>query len=256
MKTSNIILVTFFLLIFLTPFLMSLALKNKINRGEYSKLTNIQQERRRKIITGEFNVLEIKAPSNELFCTISLDDSSYIDYDKFYNDSIGFRRSGDTLSVFYLVPDTANDRRLEYFHINIHIRNTSFIKVEKATARLMNSANKSGTLKVSLTDSASFSLNNKQHWGEADRRYQARFQPEAENMNAGEVMNFDNLEISAQSSKVFLSDNMFVKTLTINADNKSSIQIFDSFKSGSISGRISDSTHVTGPWSMLRNLKQ
>src|SRR5687768_18540730 len=101
MKTSTTILVIFFVTIFLTPFLIAFALKSKLSSGEYKVVKNEVEESNQNVKVANFKVVKIVSNYRDLRCSIIKDDSSFVTYSSWSNDSVNVSNVGDTLFVSY-----------------------------------------------------------------------------------------------------------------------------------------------------------
>lgn len=245
MKTSTTILVIFFAIIFLTPFLIAFALTSKLKSGAYTVVKTGVNEANRNFKVANFKVVKIKSNFSELRCSIIKDDSSFVSYPNWSNDSVSLSNIGDTLVVSHNRPNM-ND---ESFHINIHGTDPTSILADNASILIFpHTFFADHPLNVELKNGAGLRfLSSATKYIEDDE--------DGEQDTTVNRVRFNKIAISADASAVQLPAFIQVDALTFKLHNKSKLLFTAGLKYGQLSGSVSDDSEVQAPWRIVKELK-
>jgi hypothetical protein len=245
MKTSTTILVIFLFVVFLTPFLVALALKSKLQAGDYKVVKQDVYQSSKKFKVGDFKVVKLTSSTNDFHCTVIKDDSSFISYPEWSNDSVSLSNSGDTLMVNYARRNVSGD----IFNVQIHVTDPSTILGDKVSIAIFpGNYFADHPLSIYLRNEASvnFLSSAVEHIEENDER---------EEGGSGNRMRFNKLTIDADGSEVRLPAFLDVEALTFNLYNKSKLIVPGGFKYGQLSASVSDDSEVQAPWHVVKEFK-
>jgi hypothetical protein len=247
MKKSNIILVTFLMMVFLTPLFIAMALSVKVRKGEFTterqrEVVDVVEAHQKKLKTGEYSVLTVKG-NTPFHCSVIKADSSYIVYESYEEAKLQVNNVNDTLHVVYNnFPDGRNSE------IKVYMRSPKLIVGEKTVINL-NSSDfyKENDLQIQLRNGASlgfFHISKPLH-----------STAEVQSDTSNRFSKFSGLAINSNGSTVFLPSFVKVENLSLDFDNESKLIVDPEFQFGNVSGTITDDTRVEGPWSVVKKLK-
>ena len=274
MKTSNQLIIAFFVIVFSVPFLMLVGFRKSIQKEEFTFVPyNNQFSHKGEIKPYKF--IKIVGPSRAVTvfsCRIIPSDSASYSYNTYQQtrpeDRVILKQAGDTLLVKYADTDMqgARNNQQEYYiskHIDLYLPFLNEIIVESATVQIdsINTAN-NPQISFDLRNHANLELGNFGH-------SQTVFGPgniETELTGTMDSPSFDStlfrersgklisLEIKANNSSITVGPYSWINHLQLQVNGLSQVIINNNSRIDQLSGFISDSTTVNGNWKNVRRL--
>ena len=245
MKTSTTILVIFFFVVFLTPFVVALALKSKVEAGDYKVVKQDVHESNRKFKVADFRVIKLKSNSNQFRCSIIEDDSSFVSYPEWSDDSVSLTNSGDTLMVNYVGNKVGEDN----FNIEIHAQDPATILADNVSV-LIHPGN------YFLDYPLTVHLQNEAAVGFVSSAVELQEDTDAGNQEStGKHIPFKKLSIHADRSEVNLPAFINFESLSFDIYNRSKLVFPAGMKYRQLTASVSDDSEVRAPWRVVKELK-
>jgi hypothetical protein len=245
MKTSTTILVIFFAVVFLTPFLVALALTSKMKGGNFKVVKQDAYESSKKFKVADFKVLKLQSNSKEFRCSIMEDDSSFVSYPEWSNDSVSLSSSGDTLMVSYVRTNGSED----IFTIEIHGQDPATIFADKVSVSISPG-------NYFIDNPLTIHLRN-----EAAIRFLSSAIQQHDDADAGDEegtvkhMKFNKVSIHADKSEVRLPAFLHVESLSFDIHNQSKLVFPAGMKYDQLSASVSDDSQLEAPWRVVKEIK-
>jgi hypothetical protein len=262
MKTSNKILLAFLLLIFITPLLLAVSLKNKIKNKEYvqqrSDGSNIEDGNYHGSF-GTYKVLKLVSPVKGVFtCRLHPSKTASYSYQNYYpgarrKDSVHIYNHSDTLFMEYIpYPDSiiqggSNNESPFYFNIELNADLPSFEKLEiqGATAIIDSLPDSLPSMKITLSDSAQLKM------GEGGSKEESVIPP-ARTL-ARISCRVTDLTIKATGSELSFGPYFIADHLRLDISGASTLSVKDAVIK-KVDGRLSDSSTVNASGKYFRQL--
>ncbi|MEO6232390.1 MAG: hypothetical protein ABJB11_24655 [Ferruginibacter sp.] len=269
MKTSNKILLGFFMLVFAAPILLLMGFRNKIKNGEFSvtRLDANSSNIHKGVIT-PYKVVKIIGPGiAEVFsCNIFPAGTGSYEYINYNNsDSVSVQQKGDTLLVTYVnMSSQVNANYQEYTHlsINLYLPGINHIIMEGASVVIDSmSAMVDTAVYFHLSKQANLTLG---EYGSSTTVKTALVENTDSNMpdtilstslsTEKSTGQFNKINISATNSYVNFGMHAWMKNLNVNMLGWSTIAVDDKSRIEQLAGYISDSATVKANWKNIRRL--
>lgn len=229
MKTSNKILLIFFINILLVPLCLCIGYANLVKKDRYTTWQYDMGRRKLTIPgTGHYSVVKVEAPGEEqLVCQFIYSDTLAIRYASAHvSDSVRVRQVGDTL--FIRASDRGNEPG-EATGVEIYLPYAARIITDDAKLMLVSPDTATArSLEVSVTGKGSF------HTGEGTQLQRVSF-------NTG-------------SGKLILAPGSRVGDLLLNINGPGSIQIAEDAALGNLSGTVSKETRINAKWDIIQKM--
>lgn len=269
MKTSNKILLVFFILIFAAPFLLFMGFRSKIKKGEFTVTRT--DANNQYIYSGAikpYKVVKVVGPNiPEVFsCYIIPAGIASYSYTNIGNDdSINLQQKGDTLLVTYehvkLSPDN-NSESYSNLSVNLYLPQINNVIIQGAGVFIdsMNAKNDTAVY-FSLTKWAKLTLGK---FGSSTSVALAVTENPG-NSVPDSIINrllstekstgrFNKLNIAATDSYVDFGMHAWMKVLNLNLRGTSTIELNGNSRIEQLTGFISDSASVKANWKNIRRL--
>ena len=266
MKTSNQLILAFLLLVFATPLLVALNLKNKIKNLEYVQIKNIGHSNRDGNYHGSFGsykVLKLVSPvKGVLVCRLRPSKTASYDYRDYWNnddpnayhevskDKIRIYNSADTLYMEY-IPHSGKSNRANnedsWVVIEVTANLPSFEKLEikGAIAIIDTLPDALQSMEITLSDGGVIKM------GDGGSK-------EETVTSTGKVLTHisckvADLAVHATGSEVSFGPYFMATHLQLNMLGASTLSVKDAIMS-KVDGNLSDSITVNANWKYLRQL--
>jgi hypothetical protein len=255
MKTSNIILLAFLILVFATPVFLLMSFRKKIKKGEFTVSHPSSNSYQHAGALAPFKVVKIigLGTPGVFSCHLIPADSSWYAYNNYSNtDSIKVAQHGDTLVLKYIDADVQVNNgnvRSEQIHlgINLYAPVLNNVVVEGASVVMdsVNAALNSG-INFDMRDQAFLSLGTS---GQVKTT-------QVNNTTLTETSSalFNKVVIKASSSRVELGQFVKVSDLHLQLQGASTVSVHDNSYIDQLNGFLSDSSTVEANWKNIRRL--
>jgi hypothetical protein len=266
MKTSNQLFIAFLLLVFATPLLLALNLKNKIKNQEYVQLINAGNNSGDGNIHGSFGsykVLKLVSPVKGVFAcrlrpskTASYDYRNYLytgdpnTYPEDSKDKVRIYNSADTLYMEYIPHSSkSNQANNTNFWVNIEVNANlpSFEKLEikGATAIIDSLPDALQSMEITLLDGGQLKM------GEGGSK-EEMVTPTEKTLTRISCKVAD-LAVHATGSEVSFGPYFLATHLQLNMSGASTLSVKEAIIN-KVDGILSDSITVNASWKYLRQL--
>jgi hypothetical protein len=269
MKTSNKILLGFFMLIFAAPVLLFMGFRSKITKGEFTVTrTDANGQFTRKGAIKPYKVVKVVGPfMPEVFSCyiIPAGAASYAYTNYGYDDSINLQQKGDTLLVTYNHMNLSTDNNSDSYtnlSINLYLPEINNIIIQGAGVFIDSMNAKTDTaVYFSLTKWAKLTLGK---FG-SSTTVSAAVTENPGNSVPDSIINrllstekstgrFNKLNIIATDSYVDFGMHAWMKDLNLNLHGSSTVELNGNSRIEQLTGFISDSASVKANWKNIRRL--
>ena len=245
MKTSTTILVIFFAAVFLTPLFVAFALTSKLKGGDYKIVKQDVYESIKKFKVADFKVLKLTSNSNQFRCSVMEDDSSFVSYPEWSNDSVSLSSNGDTLMVSYVRTNASE----EMFTVEIHAQDPSTVLADKVSVSIFpGNYFIDNPLTIHLRNEAAVRFVS----SAVEQRKDADGVDEE---STASHLKLNKVLIDADKSEVRLPAFLHVESLSFNIYNQSKLVFPAGMKYDELSASVSDDSQVQAPWRVVKEIK-
>lgn len=250
MKTSNKILLGFFILVFLTPVFVLMSFKSKIKNNEF-KVVKGGPYYSSSFHSGTFRsykVIKVVAPEGRIMKTdLHFSDSLYYTYrNDGVRDSIRVYNQADTLFVEY-ANVTAEKQDNNFYGSNeiytdVFLPSISHLVIENAEATIQ-PANSPADSQVNIEVLGTGLIN---IGGEAESTIN--------NDQSNTTYKLAGLSLQSINGDIYLGKSVDIGLLILNTAGTTSVTIEEGAVIANIKGSLSDSSSVKASWKYLKNL--
>jgi hypothetical protein len=244
MKTSNKIVLVFFILVFLTPIFVLMSFKSKIRNGEF---TSVKDEpfrpgngRGGKI--EHYKVIKFVAPDGKnLKCNLEFADSASYTYLSNGNrsDSLKVSNLGDTLLVEF-TSDNGHNKFQSELEVWMKLPVVGQLIIENAEVKLLTADTSRATdLNVDLINGGKLKIGGREEGFEVDQKADPKF-------------SFGQATVHVLNGELLLGGGVGIHQLNLMAEGRSVITIEDGANLDQISGRLSDNSALRASWKYTR----
>ena len=229
MKTSNKILLIFFINILLIPVCLCIGYANLVKKNKYT-IWQYELGHRKLTIpaTGHYSVVKVEAASEEqLVCQFIHSDTLAIRYTNSHvSDSVQVRQVGDTL--FIRAAEGANGT-VDAAGVEIYLPDAARIITDNAKLVMVSTDTAAASkLDVSVTGNGSF--------------------------HTSEGMQLQQLSFGTENGKLILAPGSRVGNLSLNINGAGAIQVAEGAAIGDLSGNISKEARINASWDIIHKM--
>jgi len=269
MKTSNKILLGFFMLIFAAPVLLFMGFRSKIKKGEFTVTrTDANGQFTRKGAIKPYKVVKVAGPfMPEVFSCyiIPAGTASYAYTNYGYDDSINLQQKGDTLLVTYEHVNLSTNNNSDSYtnlSVNLYLPEINNVIIQGAGVFIDSMNARTDTaVYFSLKKWAKLTLGK---FG-SSTTVSAAVTENPGNSVPDSIINrllstekstgrFNKLNIIATDSYVDFGMHAWMKDLNLNLHGNSTIELNGNSRIEQLTGFISDSASVKANWKNIRKL--
>lgn len=248
MRTSNKILIAFFLVVFLIPLLMLMSFSNMIKNGKSTpaKDRSIASTSYRNGEVKPARFIKLLAPEGtRMRCNLHFAGKAAFSYNKDGQDSLKISNAADTLLIEYVAVEK---RKLqagdEFSGIHIELNHPGFNHLlAQNTAVWVYSTDTAavGDLQIDLSNGGAFNA------GAVENRF-------GEPMQNTPVLNFGKLMVRSENGKIALGPRFQAAQVDLRVSGTSKVSLHESAAIGELSGSISDSSLLDASWKHVKKL--
>ena len=250
MKTSNRILLIFFINIFLIPLCLFIGFSAQIRGGKYTREENrIYQDVVKTGTLKPAHTVKLMASERLLVCNVEYGDSLYYRYDTPYSeDSLSIVVSGDTLFVNYVgtIPDDILRQGQQPLNVKLFLPQVSSFIVENGLVNVLSmDTTKTQTVLAEVTGGGVFNIGGPaivSGENRSNEKHQKR------------QLLIDQLSFTSHNGRLELADSVKLRSLKLQVTGNSTIQLNKGVEVKEVSGSISDSTKIEGNWDVIKKI--
>lgn len=247
MKTSNRILLIFFINIFLIPLCLFMGYSTLIRKGQYTLMENHGRGGHSGTIKAAHTV-KLLASERELICNVTYADSFYYDYDApMLSDSMAIYSVADTIFIKYTGKYKKEDDAIWAplpIVVDLKLSQLSNLIIEQGRVNILSlDTSQAQTVVADVYGSGILNLGEGIVAGNDNGK------------TVKQSFKLDQLSFHANNGQLQVSEGMQVRSLSLQVRGNSAIQLDPGSHIDEITGFISDSTKVNANWQTIKTFQ-